>query len=293
VTVLVVGEALVDVVIRPDGSSDAHPGGSPANVAVGLGRLGHDVTLLTALGDDDHGRLLRDHLSASRVEVLAAPLPRTGVAQARLDAAGVATYDFDIAWDTRELAPPGEPSWLHMGSLGTALEPGATQVRALLDRYDGRATVSYDPNCRPGLSEDRASVEELVRRADVVKASEEDVTWLHPGRDPRDVAREWGAAGPALVVVTLGTDGALAVLGDELLEVGPAPGGPVVDTVGAGDAFTAGLVSALLGTDLGVLDTPAARVALDHAALVARRTCERVGADPPWAPLTPSTPKHG
>jgi len=297
VTVLVVGEALVDVVTRPDGSSDARPGGSPANVAVGLGRLGHDVTLLTALGADAHGRLVREHLAASNVELLVAPLTRTGVAQARLDAAGVATYEFDIAWETGDLAPSSAPAWLHVGSLGTALAPGAAQVRALVDRYAGRSTISYDPNCRPGLSGDvttaRRSVEDLVGSSDVVKASEEDVAWLYPGRDPREVARQWAATGPALVVVTLGGDGAVAVVRDELVEVGPAPGGPVVDTVGAGDAFTSGLVSALLGTSLDGLDASTARRALESGAVVARRTCERVGADPPWGSATQPSPNHG
>jgi fructokinase len=297
VAFLVVGEALVDVVARPDGTSERHPGGSPANVAVGLGRLGHDVALLTAFGDDADGRLLRSHLEDSRVRVLAAPTGRTGVAQATLDDDGVATYAFDLSWDLGGAPTEAPPTWLHVGSLGTWMTPGAAAVRDLVDRYAGRATVSYDPNCRPHLMGDagaaRTSVEALVAASDVVKASEEDVAWLYPGTSAVDVARAWAETGPALVVVTLGAEGAVGVAAGAVVEVGPAAGGPVVDTVGAGDAFSAGLLSALAGVDLARLDAGTATGALERGALVARRTCEREGADPPWGLPPRPDANHG
>jgi fructokinase len=280
VTLVVVGEALVDVL-----PEEERPGGGPANIAVGLARLGHDVTLVTALGDDQHGRLVRDHLEASGVDVLAAPIERTSTARARLDAAGVASYEFDITWDTRDLAPKDTPRWLHVGSIGATLQPGADQVSRLVSRYDGSTVVSYDPNIRPLLmsDDDKPRIVELASRAHVVKLSEEDAAWLHPGERPVDVAQRLLALGPQVVVVTLGADGALAVLREDPAVVvsGPAPGGPVVDTVGAGDAFMSGLVDVLSGLDLARLQVADVRRALDRAGLVARRTCERVGADPP------------
>ena len=281
-TLLVVGEALVDVLVN---EGTEHAGGGPANIAVGLGRLGHDVTLLTALGDDERGALVRCHLTASDVQVLAAPLERTSTALATLDAAGVATYEFDITWDIGDLAPSTAPSWVHVGSIGATLQPGADQVSRLVSRYDGTAVVSYDPNARPLLmtEADKPRMVELASRSHVVKLSDEDAAWLHPGERPVDVAKRLLALGPQLVVVTLGGDGALALLrhDDTVVLVGPAPGGPVVDTVGAGDAFMTGLVDILSGLDVQHLDVADVRRALGHAATVARRTCERVGADPP------------
>jgi len=289
VSLLVVGEALVDVITLADGTTVERAGGSPANVAVGLGRLGHDVTLLTALGDDDHGRLLREHLEGSRVQLLTAPLPRTSTAQAVLDRTGDATYRFDIAWETGDLAPEAAPRWLHVGSIGAVLAPGAAQVRTLVNRYGGESVVSFDPNCRPLLMDDSDGelIEELVSRVHVVKLSEEDAAWLHPDLSPLEVARRWLALGPALVVVTQGRDGSFAVLAgsDDVVHAAPSDGAPVVDTVGAGDAFMSGLIDALSQHDLADLDVALVTGALRRASDVARRTCERVGADPPWEEL--------
>jgi fructokinase len=269
-TVLVVGESLVDVVSRPDGTIVERPGGSPANVAVALARLGLDVQLLTALGDDPHGQLVRAHVEASGVAVLAAPLARTAVALAELDATGAATYRFDLSWDLAGAPAPAAPNWLHVGSLGTVLAPGADQVAALVARHRGSCLISFDPNCRPLLTgqPDLPAVEALVAQCDVVKLSDEDADFLLPGLPLEDVLRRWRGLGPRLVVVTRGPDSALA-LTDELVEVPVPDGAPVIDTVGAGDTFMAGLI-ATRGTSL------------DLAAAAARITVSRVGADPPW-----------
>ena len=287
---LVVGEALVDLVRGRDGSVVTRAGGSPANVAVGLGRLGYDVQLLTALGDDPHGRLLTDHLEDSGVQVFAAPLASTGLAQAILDGAGKADYVLDITWDLAGLTPPTAPDWLHLGSIGATLQPGADHAAALLDRYAGQARTSYDPNCRPLLMGDadlvRPRIESLVGKCDVVKLSDEDAAWLLPGLDPEAVLRRWATSGPSLVAMTLGERGVVALVDGQVLEVPVPHGPPIVDTVGAGDAFMTGLIAALSGGASG-------HEALTRASLLARRTCERVGADPPWAETLVNFPGGG
>jgi fructokinase len=288
-TFLVVGEALVDVVTQAGGGSEERPGGSPANVAVGLGRLGHEVQLLTALGDDDRGALVRAHLKDSGVDVASAALPATAVAIAQLDEQGRAEYAFDIAWDLAGAAEPVAADWLHVGSLAVALDPGASQVAELVAGHSGRAVVSYDPNCRPLLMGDvgraLARVEDVVRQADLVKLSDEDAAWLLPGLTLEELAARWLALGPSLVVVTRGAEGARAWTAEGDLEVAVPAGGPVVDTVGAGDAFMAGLLSSFATcsrTRLRSAGQERVREALVHASTIARRTCERAGADPPW-----------
>ncbi|MDP9397277.1 MAG: carbohydrate kinase [Actinomycetota bacterium] len=282
---------------RPDGHVEPHPGGSPANVAVGLARLGTSATLVTRFGRDAYGDLLRGHLAGNGV-VLApgAEGPgETSVAVASLDAAGAATYTFRLAWDPAPLDSSllAGAGCVHTGSLGTALPPGARVVRDLLTAAAGRVPVSYDPNLRPALlgppEEVRRDVEELVALSDVVKASEEDLGWLHPGEAYEEVARRWLALGPALVVVTRGGDGAYArTQGYELRR--PAVPVEVVDTVGAGDAFTAGLLDALVRTRrvgaggsgrLTQLPADELDAALAAAITVSALTCSRAGADPP------------
>ena len=298
---VVVGEAIVDLVgQRGSRTLVAHPGGSPANVALGLARLGDPIILMTCLGRDAFGEMVSAHLKESGVRVDAGPDvgAKTSLAVASL-AAGVATYDFRVEWDIGELAPlPVETRCLHTGSLATALEPGAARVTNFLERERerGRVTVSYDPNVRPALlgspEEARPGIEHLVALSDVVKVSEEDVNWLYPDRRHEDVARHWQALGAPLVVVTRGGEGVHAVTAHLELDR-PAPSIELVDTVGAGDSFTAGLLHGLGRADLvgGVRREALARIdesslisVLDEASLIASITCSRPGADPPtWA----------
>src|SRR4051794_4820732 len=295
---VVIGEALVDLVgQRGSRTLVAHPGGSPANVALGLGRLGDPVTLMTHLGQDAFGEMISAHLQHSGVRVEGGPGKgsRTSLAVATL-AAGIATYDFRIEWDIGDLEPlPVETRCLHTGSLATVLEPGRADVENLLEREHQRArvTISYDPNVRPALlgspEEARPGIEHLVTLSDVVKVSDEDLRWLYPDREDEDVAREWLATGPALVVVTRGGMGVFAVTaGLELRR--PATPIDLVDTVGAGDSFTSGLLDGLRRADLigGVRRNALAAVdeatlvsVLDEASLVAAITCSRPGANPP------------
>ncbi len=297
VRIVVIGEALVDVVHRRSGAVDEAPGGSPANVALTLGRLGRAPELITRLGADDRGDRLRRWLATSGVAVTAVDAPRTATAVARLDESGAASYEFDLDWDLHGIEPAvlTNARLVHIGSVGAVLEPGASQLTALVRAAREGATISYDPNIRPALVTDPAAVRgrvaELVGLADLVKASDEDVRWLHPGRDLVEVAREWQAPGPALVVITLGADGAVAVTAENLITI-PGVRTPVVDTVGAGDTFMGALIDGVVG--LGGAGSDARRAGggipgtalegvLGRAAQAAAITVSRPGADPPFA----------
>ena len=295
---VVVGEALVDLVGQRGGRTfSAHPGGSPANVALGLARLGVPVTLKTRLGRDSFGEMVRSHLEASgvRVDGGAGEDAKTTLAIATL-AAGIASYDFRIDWDVEALEPlPVETRCLHTGSLATVLPPGRTNVVDLVEREHerGRVTVSYDPNVRPALLGDavraRPDIEHLVAMSDVVKVSDEDLRWLYPDRRDDEVAQDWLASGPALVVVTRGGAGVYAVSAGLELRRAAVPI-DLVDTVGAGDSFTSGLLDGLHRADLvggahrdalATIDEATLGSVVDAAALIAAITCSRPGADPP------------
>lgn len=295
--VLAVGEALVDQVRRPDGSTAEHPGGSIANVALTLGRLGREVRLATWLGPDDRGDLVRGWLAESGVGLVAGSdgAARTSVAVATLDDDGSATYDFDLTWHVPAEArsSSADAVAVHTGSIAAMLEPGATQVRELLEAARGTSTVTYDPNARPAImgpaDEVRPRVEALVELSDVVKVSDEDLGWLYPDADPVAVAREWQRGTPALVVVTFGGKGALAVSDAGEVEV-LAPRVEVVDTVGAGDSFMGALIDGLwehglLGAAhrdaLNEVDAATVRQLLEGCVAVAAVTVSRAGANPP------------
>ena len=286
---VVVGEALVDLVSDATTTAPvARPGGSPLNVAVGLARLGHDVELVTRIGDDPYGALLRSHAEQSGVRLSresVVPGARTSTALARLDASGAATYAFDIDWALPELSLPVGSQAVHVGSLGTWLQPGAERVRRLVhDARDRGALVSYDPNARPALVDDRdayvRSVTGWAAAADVVKASAEDLDFIagEPQAPP-----PWHSP---LDIVTHGGDGVQASMASGWLAY-PAVAVDVVDTIGAGDAFMSGLLDGLARNDL--LDVARLRRAAEvvfadvipAAAVAAAITCGREGADPP------------
>ncbi|GAA1153651.1 carbohydrate kinase family protein [Ornithinicoccus hortensis] len=257
--VVVIGEALIDVVEPTDGPAREHVGGSPANVAVGLATLGHGTRLAAHIGRDDRGRRIVDHLQEHGVGLVDGSdrAVRTSTATARLDpqgGAGGATYVFDLTWEAPEVDLTGA-GHLHAGSLGATVEPGGSAVLELMSRARDSVTVSYDPNLRPTLMgephEVRGRIEECIGRSDVVKASEEDIEWLYVGAPLAEVAHLWGLLGPSVVVVTRGGDGALVHLTSTDTDHQQAGRRvEVVDTVGAGDSFMTGLLSGLLDADL-------------------------------------------
>ncbi|WP_326614421.1 carbohydrate kinase [Streptomyces anulatus] len=293
---LVVGECVADIVRLPDQAARVHPGGSPANVAYGLARLGHRAVLLTQLGPDGNGRLIREHLASGGVDVRTdgstAPTPSAAVT---LDGSGQAGYAFDVSWTLAPVAVEPAPVHVHTGSIGAVVEPGSTTVLDIVRAARATATVSYDPNVRPALMGDHAAavrrVEECVGLSDLVKASDEDLEWLYPGEDPERVAARWLGRGPAVVLVTRGGAGALAVLPGGHITV-QAPEVYVVDTVGAGDAFMSGTLHALaahglLGPGardrLHAVDRGTVTDVLRHAVASAAVTVSRAGANPPGA----------
>lgn len=294
-SVLVIGEALIDIVERPDAERSEHVGGSPANVAVGLSRLGQDVSLLTSFGNDARGDLIAAHLEASAVTVVDGSRHEgpTSTALARLDGSGAADYTFDIDWVLPAIAAIEAPQAVHTGSIAAFLEPGATTVVETLQRFAPAATISFDPNIRPSLigsaDDARTQVERLVAMSQVVKVSDEDLDWLYPREDPQESARRWLTLGPAVVFVTLGPEGSFGMSAAGAAAI-PAKPVVVVDTVGAGDAYMAGLIDGLSREGLLGIDSAGALRAIDsgaltrvgeHASTVSRITVSRAGAQPP------------
>ena len=304
--IVVAGEAVMDLVDAGDGGTfRALPGGSPANVAIALARLGQPVRFMARLSHDTFGRRLRTHLAANGVDLglaVTAPEP-TALAIASLDRAGRAAYDFylehaaDWQWTAAEMPALESPTIsLHTGSLALAMAPGNAVLEQLLahEHAAGRMTISVDLNLRPSIVPDataeRIRVERQIRHAHLVKASDEDLAWLYPRRPIAEIAAGWRAAGVACGVITLGARGAYLLGPTGVAHHQTARPIDVVDTVGAGDAFTGGMLAAL--ATIGALgDDPFHRLAaiseqqwlsvLDHASAVAALTCTRPGADPP------------
>jgi fructokinase len=300
--VTVIGEALIDLV--PGGQPQAYhavPGGSPYNVAIGLARLGHQVTLMARLGDSAFGRLLRGRARAEGIDLGAAPHaaePAT-LAVVSLNAEAQASYDFyltgtaDWHWTAEEIGrAPETTAVFHFGSIASWTPPGDARILALAEAMHGRGDVliSYDPNIRSQLLADHGQgqqmIERAVRLAHLVKASTDDIAWLYPGQAVPEVARRWLALGVAVVVITRSADGADAFRPGESVHR-PARDVTVVDTVGAGDSFTAGLIASLIRRgrytpgDLARCPGGQLSAALDDAMEVASLNCQRRGNDPP------------
>jgi fructokinase len=283
--VMVVGEALIDVVTRAD-SIVEHPGGSPANVAYGLGRLGVSTALLTAIGLDARGNSIESHLHEAGVTLLpgSRSLTRTASASAVIKADGSATYIFDIEWDPAPSVPAYVPKILHTGSIATFLSPGAGVVRSLLEQAHDDCMVTYDPNIRPALlgshAEAKAIFEDLVPLTDVVKLSDEDAKWLYPRKSLDDSAAHILGLGTALTVITKGADGSQFSTRATSISI-PAVKCTVADTIGAGDSYMSALIFGFLSRGIDGF-TPAVLEKLGHtAAAAAAITVQRPGANPP------------
>jgi fructokinase len=296
--ILVAGEALYDIVADDAGRLRGHPGGGPFNTARTIGRLRQPVAFLGRISTDGLGTALERSLAADGVDlrpVVHTDEPTT-LAVAHLAPDGSATYRFytagtsvpGLTTDAALGAVPDVVAALHVGTLGLMLEPVATALAAVVERLTDRSLIAVDPNCRPGMLDDpdayRARLDGIMRRSDLVKVSTEDLAWLDPGTPPIAAARALVELGPTVVLLTCGADGAVAIGAWGELRV-PAPPVRVVDTIGAGDAFTGGFLAwwRSRGLDRGALaDSGLVARATEFAVLLAAKTCERAGASPPW-----------
>jgi fructokinase len=303
--ILCCGEALIDMIPTPTKAGPdgfvPHAGGAVFNTAIALGRLGAQVGMLSGLSSDMFGRQLVDGLKASHVDVshLVVSDRPTTLAFVRL-VGGHATYDFyDENSAGRMITPEDMPalssevSALYFGGISLACEPGADAYAELLARNaEGRA-VMIDPNIRPGFIKDieryRQRLDRMLALSDIVKVSDEDLNWINPAPlSLRDKVGELLKKGPSVVILTRGGEGATGYLANgEEVQV-PAVKAEIVDTVGAGDTFNAGVLAKM--SELGQLHKSALATlapevlseALAYGARVAAVTVSRAGANPPW-----------
>lgn len=299
--IAVVGEALIDLVVDETGEVVARPGGGPFNTARTLGRLGLETTFLGRLSGDGFGRVLRARLAADGVALGVPALPGrpSTLAVADLDEGGSASYNFYLtgtaaaALDAPALAAalPTGVTAVHVGALGLVMEPVGGAVEHLIATgLPPDVLVMVDPNCRPSAIGDRDAylerIERILRRADVVKASVDDLAYLRPGVPADVAATTLPGDKPALVLVTDGPRPARAFLpgGDGGVISVEVPRVTVADTIGAGDAFGGGFLAWWSASGLGRKELGSAepvRAALRAAAEVAALTCTKPGAEPP------------
>ena len=295
--IVVTGEALIDLVLTPEGGLSGHPGGGPYNVARTIARLDQPVVYLGRISSDPLGERLRRELASDGVGLgaVVATDALTTLAMAQVDSAGVAQYRFyeigtsaaGLTLEEATAALPERIGGFYVGTLGLVLEPLATTLEALVARLGEETLVALDPNCRPSTIDDAAAyrgrLTRLLARTDVIKASEEDLAWLAPGEDPVTAARALLAHDHAVALVTLGAAGALIVTASDLVEV-QAPPVDVVDTIGAGDAFMGSFLAGWHARGLGregLAQLAEVAETVDFACQVAAITCSRAGAQPP------------
>lgn len=294
------GEALID--LMPAGADGklwhARPGGAPMNVAVAAARLGAPTSFVGHLSTDRFGAVLRAHLDEAGVDISQCMVTEAATTLAVVDPGGASSepgFTFHsaettaISFDAVGVELP--QGIVHLcGSVSAVLEPAAAAFDALIAGA-GERLVSIDPNPRPAIAGDATSfaahLDRWIDHADLVKVSRADLGWIEPALDAETVARAWMERGVRAVVVTRGGDGAIAHTAAGTVEVPSVPV-EVIDTVGAGDTFTGGLLCALHEAGVGdaatldALDGDGWRQALEFAVGVAAIACSRVGADPPW-----------
>lgn len=298
------GEALIDMLPRvtTTGETAYVPmnGGSIFNTAIALGRLGISTGYFSGLSTDFFGESLQQGLKASRVDLRYTKIQDlpSMLAFVKLDN-GHARYSFfDENSANRMLTKKDLPKLkadvtaLHFGSIALINEPGASTHAALMKRECKKRVICLDPNIRPTVIKKKAPylklLKSLIPMADILKISDEDVKWITGGSDFAGAAKKWLKLGPKIVVVTKGGDGVEAFTTRYHISK-PAVKVKVVDTVGAGDTFTAGLLAslehagALTKAKLAVINEATLASCLDYAAKAASITCSRAGANPPWA----------
>jgi fructokinase len=304
--ILVAGEALIDMLPVPGRQLqfDARPGGAACSVAVGLARLGRETGFLGRIGADTFGQLLRKRLEDAGVDlsmVVPASEPTT-LGINTIDGHGKAEYSFyangtaDWQWAESEVPQvlPAATRALYTGGLALRFLPGSTVLEGLMrrTREQGKALIFFDPNVRSGsgfmANAERSRVERQLEFAHVVKASDDDIALLYPGREYREIAAEWQRKTSGTIIVTLGAEGAYALTAGGFEITAAAVPAKVVDTVGAGDAFAAALLDSLAdelprdtdpAASLQRIGIDATRSLLERACISAAYTCEHAGAE--------------
>ncbi|RWA68550.1 MAG: carbohydrate kinase [Mesorhizobium sp.] len=301
--ILCCGEALIDMLPRTTSEGEAafapYVGGAVFNTAIALGRLGAPAGFFSGLSSDLFGGQLREALGASKVSSTYAhtsPRPTT-LAFVRLNN-GQATYTFyDENTAGRMLTIEDLPKLgaeidaMLFGAISLISEPAGSAYEEFMRREHGSRVMMLDPNIRPNFIPDKAKhlrrVREMMAMADIVKLSDEDLNWFDEAGSHEDVVRNWLDRGPKLIVVTHGSEGAVGYSNEHKVTVVPQKV-KVVDTVGAGDTFNAGILASLHEQGLltkaaiGDLSEDAIRNALELGARAAAVTVSRAGANPPW-----------
>lgn len=295
--IIVAGEALIDRIVGANGSATDLPGGGPFNTARTVARLGVPVAFLGCLSSDRSGAILRGALVADGVDLSMAvtTVAPTTLAVAEIDARGSAVYQIETAGtsapnllaDAVRAALATRPVALHVGTLGLVLEPMATALADGVARCAPETLVMVDPNCRPAAITDRRAyldrLHRVLRRADIVKASRDDLDYLWPDVPSTVAVGQILAAGPQAVLVTDGPHPVACHTRRFNFELSVPPVA-IVDTVGAGDAFGGAFIARWIERGFGrdeLSDESALRDAIRLAIDVAGLTCLRPGADPP------------
>ncbi|MBF8252896.1 MAG: fructokinase [Actinobacteria bacterium] len=284
------GEVLIDIL--PTGDV---VGGGPANTARALARLGHGVDFIDGISSDRYGLIARKALGRDGVDLahsLSSEKP-TCTATVTLDSHGAASYEFLIDktatfdFNSSWLPDPSmyKPSVMHIGTLATIIEPGASELFDWALRVGEFAPIIFDPNIRPSVLGDReiysSSVEKWISISSIVKVSDEDIKWLYPDETMDEVAHRWIAQGVSCVVITRGAHGLIGFTEHGMEEVDGAKV-TVIDTVGAGDTVGAIVVEGVIEYSVASLQGHVLNSVLHKAAIAAGITCSRAGAQPPY-----------
>ena len=291
--VWVAGEVLIDLI--PEGA-DRKPiiGGGPANTAKALAKLGVDTQFIDGVSSDQYGQMAKDELKTSGVKLdyvkysdkqtclAIVSLSDSGSATYEFVIENTATFDFNSGWLPN---PQSErPSLLHIGTLATVIEPGASVLFEWAQSVAKVAPIVFDPNIRPAVISDRKQYMDQVDRwlaiSSAVKVSDEDIRWLYPSLEIEQVVNNWLIKGPSLIVVTYSDKGLTGYRLGEKVSI-DAVKVKVADTVGAGDTVGAILVEAIFKDGLDILTGARLETMLKRAAKAAAITVSRLGANPP------------
>ena len=291
--VWVAGEVLIDLI--PDGSKRKPiVGGGPANTATALAKLAIDTQFIDGVSIDEYGQMAKGELAASGVKLdyvkysdkqtclAIVSLSDSGSASYEFVIENTATFDFNSTWLPNPQSE--QPSLLHIGTLATAIEPGASVLFEWAQSVAKVAPIVFDPNIRPAVISDREKyvmqVERWVSISSAIKVSDEDIRWLYPSFQIDQVVNNWLEKGPSLIVVTYGDNGLAGYRVGEKVSV-DAVKVSVADTVGAGDTVGAILVEAIVKDGLKSLSGVRLEKMLKRAAKAAAITVSRSGANPP------------